>query len=275
MEQNIMYTPEGVVVVVTKILEEGYLGSVLYSYDEPIDIDYIDDDCIGKIEYFEKLYPKPLTAHLSDAIVKLRAQRDEIEKEVDELDQKRQGMELALAATGQFPWLKQALDYLIGNYEYVVRVDNLQVSRRGAYYTQKLQVNNLPGNNNIRLIENDYTRDADPIIRIFNTIEEVGEFCRKVILGHLGGLLSQKYSSPQNVNTYMSSIHNTCPVLFGHDITQAVNETIAELDKRVNTTYVNQLRTEINKKSAELQKIEQKLGINEKNIQSADHDFPF
>jgi DNA repair ATPase RecN len=89
-----MYTIDGTEVSVVKKIEEGYLAKLIYSYNGYSEEDEgeIEEIC-NQVNFYEKLYEKPPTEKYAKEVQDLIAERDALNKEIEELENKKKKLE--------------------------------------------------------------------------------------------------------------------------------------------------------------------------------------
>src|SRR5580693_9358945 len=125
-----MYTAEGQVVEMIKKLDQGYLGKIMYeeyrSEDEEGDFEM---ECVAddKILFFDTLYEKPLTEAYATEVKKLKSEISKLHQEIDDLGNTKRIEKGLLGKVSQYPFVKAIVDYLTGDYEFILFLRNYSV----------------------------------------------------------------------------------------------------------------------------------------------------
>ena len=142
-----MYTPDGQAVQMIQKIEQGYLGKIIYEdlcADEEegeFTAEYIADD---KILFFEVLLDSPLTEAYATEVKKFKREQQKLQEEIDNLRNIKRSEEGLLHKISKFPFVQKLVDYVTGDYQFVLYLRDYDVRLRQNIWTStKISVCNF------------------------------------------------------------------------------------------------------------------------------------
>src|SRR5277367_1613726 len=133
-----MYTPDGQAVQMIQKIEQGYLGKIIYEdlcADEEegeFTAEYIADD---KILFFEVLLDSPLTEAYATEVKKFKREQQKLQEEIDNLRNIKRSEEGLLHKISKFPFVQKLVDYVTGDYQFVLYLRDYDVRLRQNIWT--------------------------------------------------------------------------------------------------------------------------------------------
>lgn len=164
-----MYTKQGNEVIVTKVLEQGFLAKHVYVNEEGEEIE--DDELV----YFENLFESPLTEKLSEEIKLLIEQKENLMNEIREANKTK----LSMSAADKIPALREFINYVNGDFTHLVWLSDCEVCEKSKVYTSPfvgVAYVKSQGYELRKLKNENYMSGDDPTFRIFQSRKDAEDF---------------------------------------------------------------------------------------------------
>ena len=250
------YLATGQEVSVIKQIEEGYLYNAVFYSDE--DEEEIIDE---QILFTSKIYDSPPKERYHNEITVLKNQITCLNKELDDLKNVHDKKQYLLKEIKEWPFIQMLVDYLNGNFKYVLRLYNMEIqSKDKIYITPYIKILNKESDGlsmyTLYNSKHESTTD-DRAIFVFKTFEEAQEYAKKKLIEELiFETEKNQYKASSNwIKTWYNNIHDSNKLNedkeFKDFYTQKFDETVA----RENTIEREKLLKEIKDKEEKLKSI--------------------
>ena len=163
------YTIEGYEVEVIRELNPGFLYTHIYDYEGIEEID-------KEICYAEKLYDYPPTLKLHEEIKRLTDVKDKMGQQIQELDKQHYDKAKLLKDIKQLPFLQMAMDYINGNYKYVMYLNNYYIKSKDRIYQSNSYTITYSEKGGLNL------RIEDSNARIYQSMEDAQADAKKLFM---------------------------------------------------------------------------------------------
>jgi hypothetical protein len=257
-----MYTAEGQIVEVVKKLDEGWLGKTMYedyrsdSEDGDFEPEWVSDD---KILFFDALYENPLTEAYATEVKKLKSEIGKLQSELLDIRDTKRSEEGLLHKVGKYPFVQALVDYLVGDYEFILYLRNYSVKNRQSVWSSvKVYVTFFSKTGcSLYKLYSDHWIDAgkDDEFMIFKTKQEITEFAKKSIIGEIS-VSKSNYNPVHYLSEWFNKIDASCGVKNDPDVKAAYDSKIAELTKQEQGERAKRLQEEVNQLEAKKKELE-------------------
>jgi hypothetical protein len=257
------YTKDNTEVQIIRELEDGFLvKKVLYEeYDmeeEGGSGEVLSDETL----FFKKgeLFSRPFTEKLASEVEGLSQTMHNLQKEIHQLVNTKRAMETAQGKIKDWPFLQNALDYLNGDFDYILYMDTLEVCRKQSIYNSPYIciVNSKEKGWQLFKMrsENYHSSSDDKKIHVFRTIEEVTAFSKTYLLQKISKWSESYWNSDDNFKSWFNGLHYSCKAKEDAEVKEAFNAKYAELRKKESKKRQEQLAKEIQELENKKKKLE-------------------
>jgi len=198
-KNKIMYTIDGEAVLIHREIEGGYLGQFLYDVDFDEDDDFDPDDmiCDTRIILHPQLFSEPPKIHIHKEIQELQNEKSNLNIELHELRVLKQEENITLGKIAKFPIIQQLVDFLNGDYAYLVYLKDLElIEKRQRYISSHVSTANIKSDGGFCLYlmsSENYTSRDDRAFTIFKTKEDADKFIIGKIIERLNSHQTNEY----------------------------------------------------------------------------------
>jgi len=250
-----MYTIDGTEVSVVKKIEEGYLANPVYSYYNSYDDEDQSEieEMSNEVIFYEKLYEKPPTEKYLKEVIDLKEEAERLNSEILELRKTRNEEKATIGKVSKYPFINGLLDYLSGNYSFAVYDKDLEIVARGKFYeTERVKVVNLKDKGWILYKLRSESSDSfdDYSFAVFNTMDEVLEYCRKWISKKIEFWKTVQYWNARDLEAEIRKISYSHPAKKDEKFMEIYSEGLQFFKERERKATTEKLKKEI----AELEK---------------------
>jgi hypothetical protein len=256
-----MYTLEGMEVEVVKKIEEGYLAKMIYSryWEEDEEVEEI----CNQVTFYEILYETAPTEKYADEVKRLIDTKNNLEKQVTELINKKRNEEALLNKVNKFPIIKALAAYLTGDFKFHLRFSNYEISaKENVYLSPIIKVINYKDSGwNIFTLrhENSESYDDTPFM-IFSTKEEAVDYSRGMLISRMAQYKKNEYWSASGLKEEHNKISYTNPVKEDAEYLKVYNETFAFLVDKEKKKQAEKLKKEVEEFEAKKKKLSELEG---------------
>lgn len=268
MKNDIMYTIDGQAVSIYRKVEEGWLGCYVLDMDYDQEEEYIDDEFIisDQIILHTRLFDKAPTLKLDDQVKELKNKKASLKEEIKNLKLQKDCEEGLLKSVSKYPVLQELADYLNGDFQFVVYVENLDIQeKRYIHKTNYVRTARIGKDTDFSIYlmrSENYVDSQDSRIRVFKTQEDALEYGVNKFIKYINDFDSKNYYQNRPVEFFNDLYKNLDPkglLKTDERISKAYNDKLkivqAEQDKRT--------QEQIDKKLAEIEAEKEKL-LNQK-----------
>jgi hypothetical protein len=257
------YTKDNGEVTIIKQLEDGFLvKKVLYEgYDEETDN---DTEILSDETYFfksEELYDNPVTEKLADEAAALLHSKIKLQEEIYQLQTAKRIQEQAQGNFKDWPFLQNVIDYLNGDFAYVLFLRDFEVRSKSSLYNSPyiyLAHFKEKGWQMFMMRSENYVSGSDDIqILIFKTIEEVNALSKKYLLDKIKNWKAAYYNSDSQFKEWFTGIHYSNKMKADLDVVAAFNEKYEELKRAENNKRRESLAKEIEELETKKKKLQE------------------
>lgn len=260
-----MYTKDGQTVEVVKKLEEGFLAKVIYedfsSDDEDGDFEskWVTED---RITFFESLYDRPMTEAFAKEVTDLRAEADKLSNDIAELREQKMNESGLLNKIAKFPFIQKLVDYMTGEYEFILILTRFEVCKKSQYYSSPfVKAANLEhGGWGLYKIQNRYyTSEEDQPFMPFKTMEELNAFTKAALISHVERFASN-YNKSGNLKDWFEKLHRTCEAKNEHEFMELYKSKLNSFMREEEKEQAAKLEKEVQEleaKKIKLQKLQE------------------
>jgi hypothetical protein len=141
MNKNIKYLADGREIEVIKKIEDGYLVKQTWQFHGEGDEEDDDKEFTGEIEFFPKVYNKPPTEKLAAEVIALNKEIHSLHEQLSGLKHLKETEKSLLNSISKIPGLESIVNYLKGDFKYLLYLDNLTIkSYDEVYHKQEFQI---------------------------------------------------------------------------------------------------------------------------------------
>ena len=250
------YLKNGQAVKVIKEIDGGYLCQNLWN-----DPDYNEEYTDESITYFvEKLYDSPPMEKYHKEILELQNQIDKLREERSEIQMLKNKEKSLLTEIKKRDFIQCLVDYINGDFEYVLRLDTMEISEKNKIYISpniKLTNKEKSGFELFIMRNADYESWDDRPIKVFKTFEDAQKFAKKTLIERLiysTEKANYKWSS-SNINDWLKNIHFSVKLKDDKDINEIYNKKYNETKSKEDAEKKLKIQQEIEEKQKILNNI--------------------
>lgn len=204
-----MYTKEGQEVRMIKKIEDGYLAKEIYGWSDEEGEEIESEQTV----FYSELFEKPLIKKYSDEVTKLKQTTKDLNDEIHQLIRKRDSDEHLLNKVSKLPIVQQLVDYINGDFEFVVLLRDLNIKDKNSIYKSPyVTMSHLKkGGYHLSFISSDYYTSHldDRKFLCFKTKKEAEEYSRNQLLERINNFDSN-YNKSHNLKCLLQNINSSC-----------------------------------------------------------------
>ncbi len=180
------YLVDGQEVVIERAVEGGFLVKRVFYVPPEEGDEQIDEEGLGQIEFVEKVFDEAPTEKLSLAIQELIKSKDGLLAEIDKLRELKKAENSTLDKVFRIPNLQMVIDYLSGDFKYVLRSDTLEITEATRiYHNKNICIEMVKGKIRLEVLQSDYFGADRKPVDVFQSKEDAEVQRKKLFVSRI------------------------------------------------------------------------------------------